>query len=210
MIKVFIVDDHSLIREGLKSLLREESDLEIVGEAGNVQDMFTLLNRHKCDVLVLDISMPGTGGLDVLGEVREHFPNTKILMLTMHPEERFAARAFKLGASGYITKESVPRQLISAIRKVVSGSVYVSSHFGETLASNLQGGARENRHELLSDREFQILRLIASGKRVDEIARGLFLSKGTVYTYRSRILEKMELTNDAELTRYALEHKLID
>lgn len=210
MIKVFIVDDHSLIREGLKSLLREEADLEIVGEASNTEEMFNLLNKRKCDVLVLDISLPRTGGLDVLGELRARFPNVKILMLTMHPEERFAARAFKLGASGYVTKESVPRQLVTAIRKVVGGGVFVSPQFGESLALNLQGDVRENRHELLSDREFQILRLIASGKKVDEIARDLFLSKGTVYTYRSRILVKMELTNDAELTRYAVEHKLID
>jgi DNA-binding NarL/FixJ family response regulator len=210
MIKVIIADDHALIREGLKSLLREEPDIEVVAEAADSVGLFGMLSKHPCNVVVLDISMPGKGGLDVLPDLREQYPDLSVLLLTMHPEERFAARAFKLGASGYVTKESVPRELVAAIRKVATGGKFVSEHFAETLASGLQSGAKEKLHDLLSDREFQILRLIASGRKVDEIGLQLCLSKGTVYTYRSRILEKLKMSNDAELTRYAVENKLLE
>lgn len=210
MIKVIIVDDHALIREGLKSLLREESDIEVVAEASGNEELFGLLREHPCDVLVLDISMPGKGGLEILADLRDTFPEVRVLLLTMHPEERFATRAFKLGAAGYVTKESVPRQLVGAIRKVCSGGIFVSPHFAETLAQGLNVRGQQNIHDSLSDREFQILRLIAQGKKVDDIARQLYLSKGTVYTYRSRILEKMKMSNDAELTRYVVENKLLD
>ncbi len=210
MIRVFIADDHSLVREGLKSLLREEADMNVVGEAGDSVELLSLIRNMECDVLVLDITMPGKSGLEILQDLRTVAPKVQILFLTMHPEDRFAERAFKLGASGYVTKESVPRELIGAIRKVHAGGRHVSPSFAETLIEGIGPNRRGRSHEYLSDREFQILRLIASGKTVDEMARALYLSKGTVYTYRSRILEKMKMSNDAELTRYAVENRLID
>ena len=210
MIRVLVADDHALIREGVKTLLAEEADIRVVAEARDGNEMFSILDVHKCDVLILDITMPGKSGLDLLLDLRDQYPKLRILILTMHPEERFAARAFKLGAAGYVTKESVPRELVAAIRKVVAGGIFVSPHFAETLVSDLEAGSVRKPHEALSDREFQVLRFIASGKSVDEIAETLFLSKGTIYTYRARILEKMSMTNDVELTRYAVENKLTD
>jgi DNA-binding NarL/FixJ family response regulator len=209
MIKVCIVDDHALIREGLKNFLREESDISVVAEAGDATELMATLAKKPCDVVVLDISLPGKSGLDLIVEILDQFPGVRIILLTMHPEERFAARAFKLGASGYVTKESVPRELIAAIRKVVSGGVFVSPRFAEIMAAELRSGVPSRPHDLLSGREFEIFRLLASGRKVDEIAHDLCLAKGTVYTYRSRVLEKMKMGNDSELTRYAVENGLI-
>jgi DNA-binding NarL/FixJ family response regulator len=208
-IRVFIVDDHALIREGLKNLLREESDIVVVGEASDGTDLSSLLHKKPCDIVVLDISLSGKSGLDLITEIREQHPQTRILILTMHPEERFAARAFKMGAAGYITKESVPRDLVSAIRKVMAGGVFVNPRFAEIIAAELRSGTPGKPHELLSGREFEIFLLIAGGRKVDEIAHDLCLAKGTVYTYRSRVLEKMRMSTDTELTRYAIENGLI-
>ncbi len=209
LIRVLIVDDHALIREGLKSLLREESDITVVAEAGDGNELLAALHKKPCDVIVLDISLPGKSGLELIQEILELHPGVRVVVLTMHPEERFAARAFKLGASGYVTKESVPRDLVAAIRKVVAGGVFVSPRFAEIMASELRSGAPSKPHDILSGREFEIFRLLASGRKVDEIARDLCIAKGTVYTYRSRVLEKMALSNDSELTRYAIENGLI-
>lgn len=209
-IRVIVVDDHALVREGLKSLLREEADMSVVAEARDGSELIAVMSRVECDIVVLDITMPGKSGLDLLHDLRKQFPKTPILMLTMHPEDRFAERAFKLGASGYVTKDSVPRELMTAIRKVTSGGIYVSPEFGERVVAHLGPKEKEHSHGRLSDREFQILRLIAMGKDIEQIARDICLSKGTVYTYRSRILDKLGLTNDSELTRYAFDNKLVD
>lgn len=209
MIRVFIVDDHALIREGLKSVLREEHDITVVAEAGDGNDLCAALRKKPCDVVLLDISLPGKNGLDLIGSIREQLPGVRIIMLTIHPEERYAAHAFKLGAAGYVTKDCTTRELVAAIRKVVSGGVYVSARFAEIMAVGLRSGHPDKPHELLSGREFEIFRLLASGRKVDEIAHDLCLAKGTIYTYRSRVLEKMNMDNDSELTRYAVEKGLI-
>ena len=208
-IRVCIVDDHALIREGLKNLLREESDISVVGEASDSNGVLPMLHKKPCDVVVLDITLPGKSGLDLIEDIREQNPGVRVVLLTMHPEERFAARAFKMGAAGYVTKESVPRELVVAIRKVAAGGIFVSPRFAEIMASELRSGTPRQPHDLLSGREFEIFRLLASGRKVDEIAHDLCLAKGTVYTYRSRVLEKMKMGNDSELTRYAVEHELI-
>lgn len=209
IIRVCIVDDHALIREGLKNLLREESDITVVGEASDSNEVLSTLREKPCDVVVLDISLPGKSGLDIIEDIHEQHPGVRVVLLTMHPEERFASRAFKLGAAGYVTKESVPRELVAAIRKVAAGGMFVSPRFAEIMAQELRSGAPNQPHDLLSGREFEIFRLLATGRKVDEIAHDLCLAKGTVYTYRSRVLEKMKMSNDSELTRYAVEHGLI-
>jgi DNA-binding NarL/FixJ family response regulator len=193
----------------LKNLLREESDITVVGEASDGSEVLPTLRKKPCDVVVLDISLPGKSGLDLIEDIREEHPGVRVVLLTMHPEERFAARAFKLGAAGYVTKESVPRELVMAIRKVAAGGMFVSPRFAEIMAQELRSGTSRQPHDLLSGREFEIFRLVASGRKVDEIAHDLCLAKGTVYTYRSRVLEKMKMSNDSELTRYAVEHGLI-
>ena len=189
--------------------MREEQDITIVAEAADGNDLLATLHKKPCDVVVLDISLPGKNGLDLIGDIREHYRGVRIIMLTIHPEERYAAHAFKLGAAGYVTKESAPRELVAAIRKVAAGGMFVSPRFAEIMALDLRSGAPRQPHDLLSGREFEIFRLLASGRKVDEIAHDLCLAKGTVYTYRSRVLEKMKMNNDSELTRYAVEHGLI-
>jgi DNA-binding NarL/FixJ family response regulator len=169
-----------------------------------------LVRRHDWDVVILDISMPGKSGLDVLDELRRLRPRLPILLLSMHPEEQFARRALKAGAAGYLTKESVPEELKEAVRKVVAGGRYVSATLAEKLAVDLRGGADTPLHELLSDREFQVLRMIASGRSVKDIAEELSLSVKTVSTYRARILEKSGMKTNAELIRYALQSQLVD
>jgi two-component system invasion response regulator UvrY len=210
MIKVCIVDDHALVREGLKSLLHEERDMTVTMEASNAYELLERLAEQLCDVVILDISMAGKSGLDVLQDLKRLYSKLPIVILTMHPEERFAERAFKLGASGYVSKDSAPRELVNAIRKVMTGGTYVSQRLGERLASNLKSQNGDRPLNALSNREFEILRLIASGKRVSEIAEQLHLSVGTVYTYRKRILTKTKVHTDAELARFAVENKIVD
>ncbi len=208
MIKIIIADDHALVREGLKSLLREEGDFAVIAEANNGHELLASVREHQCDVVVLDISMPGKSGLEVLSELRSQYPKLPILLLTMHAEDRFAMRAIRLGASGYVTKDAAPRELVTAIRKVVKGGKYVSAQLAEQLASTF--GTTRKTHESLSDREFQVFSLIATGKKVNQIAKELHISAGTVYTHRARVYQKMSMHNDSELTRYAVENKLID
>jgi DNA-binding NarL/FixJ family response regulator len=210
MIRILITDDHPLMREGVAKILLAESDMRVAGEARTAAEMLDLLREKEVDVLVLDISLPGTSGLDALKDVRQQFPRLPILILSMHPEDRFATRVLKTGASGYVTKESAPEELVKAIRKVHRGGKYVSNSLAEKLAEEIDTSAVKRPHESLSDREFQILRMIAAGKKAREIAHQLSLSVRTVNTYRTRLLQKMHMKSTAELIHYALEQKLLD
>lgn len=208
--KVLIADDHAVFRRGLRETLAEFFFKVTFGEAKTAQETVELVRLHDWDVVILDISMPGKSGLDVLDELRRLRPRLPILLLSMHPEEQFARRALKAGAAGYLTKESVPEELKEAVRKVVAGGRYVSATLAEKLAVDLREGADTPLHELLSDREFQVLRMIASGRSVKDIAEELSLSVKTVSTYRARILEKSGMKTNAELIRYALQSQLVD
>jgi DNA-binding NarL/FixJ family response regulator len=194
----------------LRETLAEIFSRVTIGEAKTAQETVELVRRQEWDVVILDISMPGKSGLDILDEMKRLRPRLPILLLSMHPEEQFARRALKTGAAGYLTKESVPEELKEAVRKVVAGGRYVSATLAEKLAVDLREGADTPLHELLSDREFQVLRMIASGKSVKDIAEELSLSVKTVSTYRARILEKSGMKTNAELIRYALQSQLVD
>lgn len=209
MIRIIIVDDHTVVRRGLKQILSEESDMSVVGEAFNAQEMLSLVRKQQCDVIVADISMPGRSGLDVLKELKQDRPKLPVLVLSMHPEDQYAVRALKLGASGYMTKESAPEELVKAIRKVVSGGRYVSPSLAEKLALDLAVDTDRSPHETLSEREHQVFTMIARGKTVKEIADELALSVKTISTYRTRILEKMAMKNNAELIHYAISNRLV-
>jgi|SRR5690554_3072272 len=210
MIRIFITDDHSLIREGFKKILNDEKDISIVGEAGNAKDCMKFVLENNLDILILDLNLPDKSGLDLLKELKALRPQLKILILSMHPEDRFAMRVLRAGASGYVTKESAGDELVKAIRKVYNGGKYVSEHLAEILAFELQGGGDKPIHELLSDREFQVLQMIASGKTLAEISETLSLAVTTVSTYRARILEKLNLHSNAELIHYAITNDLLE
>jgi len=211
MINILIADDHSLIREGFKKILSREDDLAVVGEAGNAAGIMDILSKNICDVIVLDISMPGKTGLDILSDIRIQYPNVKILILSMHSEEHYALRALKGGALGYLTKESAPDELITAIRKIHNGRMYISEVVAEQLAYNIGGKKKEKLlHEDLSDREFQVIQMLASGKSITDISDRLSISSSTVSTYRQRVMEKLNLKNTSELILYAIENHLID
>ena len=209
MINILIADDHELIREGLKKILKKEPDMQVLGEAGNAQQVFELVKHHKLSIVLLDISMPGPSGLDVLTELRRDYPRLPVLILSMHPEDRFAVRALKAGAAGYVTKDGAVAELVNAIRKVVDGGKYISPHLAEKLAEDLKKEEKPL-HETLSDREFQVMCMIASGKKTSEIAEELTLSVSTINTYRTRVLEKMDMATNVDLTRYAIENHLIE
>ena len=211
MIKVLIADDHSVVRRGLKQILSEESDMKVADEARNSQEVIEKVSKEEFNVIVLDITMPGKSGLEILNDIKKLQPNTPILILSMHPEEQFAIRALRSGASGYLTKDGAPEELVIAIRKIHGGGKYVSESLAEVLAFDLEerGKGRVIPHENLSDREFQVLCLIAAGKSVKEIAKELILSVKTISTYRARILEKMKMKSNSELTYYAIQNKLI-
>jgi len=209
MLRVLIADDHAVVRRGLRQVLADESDIKVIGEAHNSQEILTLARRHPCDLIVLDISMPGRNGLDAIGELRKESPKTAVLVLSMYPEDQYAVQAFRAGASGYLTKESAPEELVLAIRKVVRGGRYVSAALAEKLALDLSANRNGALHESLSAREFQILCMIGSGKSVTGIADELALSVKTIGTYRARILEKMEMRNNAELIRYTIQNRLV-
>jgi two-component system invasion response regulator UvrY len=210
MIRVLIADDHAIVREGLKQIVAQTSDIIVIGEATNAAEVIAKLKTLKMDLLLLDISMPGRSGLDVLLEARRDYPELPVLILSLHTEDQYALRTLKAGAAGYLTKESAPDQLIAAIRKAASGGRYISSDLAQRLAMNLVADKGVAPHELLSNREFQVFRMLALGKTVTQIADELSLSVKTISTNRTRILEKMEFKNNAEITQYALNHKLID
>ena len=208
MIKILIADDHPVVREGFKQIISKASDMKVTGEALSGFEVLQKINEQEFDVLVLDLSMPGKSGLEVLKDLKNIKPQLPVLILSMHPEEQVALRTFKSGANGYLNKESAPGELVNAIRKIYSGGKYVSSAFAEKILDSLDNPDKAP-HELLSDREFQVLLLIASGKDVDEIAEELFISVKTVRTYRDRILEKLKLKNNVEIAHYAIKYKLV-
>jgi len=204
-----LADDHAVVRHGLKQILTDAFKRATYGEARNAQQALDLIWKQEWDVVVLDITMPGRSGLEVLREIKQCKPRLPVLVLSMHPENQFAVRVLKCGASGYMTKESAPDELVGAVKKVLAGGRYVSDALAENLAAGLSASQKAPQ-EMLSDREFQVLRLIASGKMVTNIARELSLSVKTISTYRSRILEKMGMKNNAELMHYAIQHRLVE
>lgn len=210
MIKVTIVDDHSIVRLGLTKILQEESDIEVVGEAEDYKSLMESIKQVQPDVVILDISLPGKNGLEIIKELKQNYPAIRSLMLSMHPEDRFSVRAIKAGAYGYVTKESAANELVNAIRKIYSGGKFITQTVAEMLADTFDQEFDKPAHERLSDREFQILRMITTGKKTKEIAQELFLSPATVATYRTRILDKMQLKSNVELTNYVLRHNLIE
>ena len=210
MIKVLVADDHPVVREGLKQILAEAQDIDVAAEAEDGHELLEKVRKQAFDVVVLDLTMPGLMGLDALKQLKSEHPHLPILILSIHPEEQYALRVLRAGASGYLTKASAPDRLIGAIRKVHRGGNYVSPSLAERLADELRGDITKSPHESLSDREYQVMCLIASGKTVTEIGDQLALSVKTVSTYRSRILEKMRMKTNAELTHYAIENKLVD
>ncbi len=210
MIKILIADDHAIVREGLKQIISETPDMVVAAEASNGEDVLEKVSANKYDVVLLDISMPGRSGLDILRQLKIEKPKLPVMMLSVHPEEQYAVRALRAGASGYLTKESAPDELIAAIRKISQGRKYVSSSLAEKLAVELGIDVKKPRHEVLSNREFQVMLMIASGKTVKEIAEELLISVKTSSTYRARILEKMKMKNNAEIIYYALKQRLID
>jgi DNA-binding NarL/FixJ family response regulator len=210
VIKILIADDHRIVREGLKQILAETEDMVVADEASNVQEVLKKVAGNDYDVLLLDISMPGRSGLDILKQLKSERPKLSVLVLSMYSEEQYALRALRAGASGYMTKESAPDELIEAIRKVSTGRKYISPAVAEKLAVSLESNDERPPQETLSDREFQVMCMIASGKTVKAIADELALSIKTVSTYRARILEKMRMKNNAELTHYAIQNKLVE
>ena len=209
MAKILIADDHSIIRAGIKKILEKEIDLRVIGEAGNAYEVLEFVNTNDFDLLLLDINMPGANGLGLLREVRKIKPQIKILVLSIYPEESFALSAFELGASGYLTKESTPELLVKAIQKVINGGKYLSEELGEKLASRINLQNSKSLHERLSTRETEVLLFIGEGKTTSEIATKLGISINTVATYRARILEKMNMKTNAELTHYAIKNGLV-
>ncbi|MGC1241919.1 MAG: response regulator transcription factor [Chryseosolibacter sp.] len=206
--RILIADDHAIVRMGLIELLREDFPALEVFQAENSQQTIDLLKKHTMNLILLDISMPGRNGIDILKHIRDLGIKTPVLMLSMHPEEQYAIRALKAGASGFVNKQSATEELLVAIHKILSGKKYISVSVAEKLAESTDHGAKPA-HELLSDREMQVLQKIASGKTVSQIAEEIFLSVNTISTYRTRLLEKLGLKNNAELTRYAMDNGLI-
>jgi len=209
MIKILVADDHTIVREGLKQIVADVGDMMVADEAGNGQEALQKIREGDYDVILLDISMPGRSGLEVLKDIRAERPKLPVLILSMHSEEQYAVRALRAGASGYLTKASAPDELIGAIRKVSRGRKYVTASLAEKLALELDVDIRKPPHEMLSDREYQVMLMLASGKAVKEIADELCLSVKTISTYRSRILEKMNMKKNAELTLYAIQNSLV-
>jgi len=207
--RVLIADDHPVVRRGLKDIVAAEHDMEVVGEATNGDDALDLSRKLEWDVAVLDFSMPGCSGADLVREMKRQHPARAVLVLSILPEDVHAGLVFKAGGAGYINKESASEELTGAIRKVVGGGKYVSPAFAEKLASELAPGGEKPPHETLSDREYRVMWLMASGKQINEIAAEMFLSPSTISTYRARILKKLGLTNNAALVRYAVKYRLI-
>ena len=210
MIRVIIADDHPLLRRGIKDIIEDEADMEVVAEAGSGQELLSQLERSECDVILLDIGMPGRDGLDALSDIRRKYPKTPVLILSVYSEDQFGPRVLKSGAAGYMNKEAACDQLVQAIRKICTGGKYVSPGLAEKIASDLAADHSMPPHEKLSDREYQVMRMIASGKTVGEIARELCLSEKTISTHRARILEKMEMKTNAQLTYYAVHNDLVN
>lgn len=209
MTKVILCDDHALIRRGIRDTLTDAPDMEVVGEAGDYGELRALMRHCTCDVLVLDINLPGRSGLDVLHSLKEEGHAVRVLVVSMYPEDQYAIRAIKAGAHGYLNKGGNPGDIVEAVRVVAQGRKYITADMAQMLAESLTAPADEPGHEKLSDRELQTLTMIASGKRLSDIAEELALSPKTVSVYRSRVLEKLKLSNNSELTFYAIKNGLI-
>ena len=210
MIRIVVADDHAIVREGLKQLLSAASDLSVVGEAENGHEVLARVRALDFDVLLLDMSMPGKSGIELIKQVHAEKPKLRILVLSMHEEEQYAVRAIKAGASGYLTKDSASAQIVSAIRKVAGGGAFITDSVAQQLALGAMPETQGPPHSALSDREFQVFRELVSGKAVSDIAAQLNLSVKTVSTHKARIMQKMNMSNPAELIRYAIHHRLVD
>ena len=210
MLRILVADDHEIVRKGLVKVLSETLQPIKVDEARNGQEAMSLILKSEYDLALVDITMPGKSGLDVLKEIKQHRPKLPVLILSMHPEEQFAVRAIRAGASGYLTKESAGDELVLAIRKALNGERYISGSLAQILAGEMGGDPEKPIHEVLSDREFQVMLMIASGKTVGSIAEELCLSVKTISSYRTNILLKTRMKNNAEITHYAIKTKLVD
>lgn len=210
MIRIVIADDHEIVRAGLKQIISDDEDMEVLGESNNGENLIELVKKNDYDVVLLDLKMSGISGIDVIKHLKVIKPDLPIIVLSMHAEDQYAVRTIKAGASGYLTKETAAENLITAVRRVVSGGKYISPTLAETLADSIAGGGGDLPHEKLTDREFQVMCMIASGKTVSEIGSELFLSVKTISTYRQRVLEKMNMKNNSELTHYAIKNTLLD
>lgn len=211
MINVLIADDHTIVRKGLRQIVADTQDITVKGEADNGEEVLLMLEKADYDVVLLDITMPGRSGIDVLYEIKRSRPELPVLILSVHPEEQYAKRVLRAGASGYLTKESAAEELVTAIRRVAGGGKYVSTALAEILALDLMSpGSSDGGYERLSNREFEVMIMLASGKSAREIGKQLFLSVKTVHTYRTRIMKKLNFTNIAELVRYVIENELLD
>ncbi len=210
-VHTIVVDDHAIVRRGIIQILGDHPDIRIVGEASDYGSLRALLRvQAEVDLLVMDVGLPGKDGIDILKTLRDEMPKLRVLMVSMYPEDQYAVRAFRAGAAGYLNKASAPEKLIEAVSQVIAGRKYVTPEIAQALIENLNAPEGASAHEKLSDREFQTLKLIASGKRLSDIAEALTLSPKTVSVYRARILEKMGMANNAELTHYAIKHGLVE
>lgn len=209
MIKILIADDHAIVRKGLRNIVADDGQMQVVGEAKSGAELLNLVRETAADVIILDISMPGRNGLETLKDIKRERPSLPVIILSIHPEDQYAVRALKAGAAGYMTKESAPEELVEAIKKACRGGRYISPQVAELLAEYVETNVTGEAHKSLSDREFEVFLMLASGKTVGQIAANLNLSVKTVSTYRTRILEKMRMETNAELTRYALDYKLL-
>ena len=210
MKKVLVADDHAVVREGIKRIIEETADMVVAGEAVNGWEVLDKARGGDYDVVVLDISMPGKNGMEILKELKRERPGVPVLILSMHPEEQYALRALRAGASGFVAKESAPDELIAALEKVLRGSKYITSALAERLVLDIGVGSEESLHEKLSDRELQVLCLLAEGKTINQIGQELCLSAKTISTYRFRIMQKMAMKTNAQLIRYAIKQGLVD
>ncbi|MFN6963600.1 MAG: response regulator [Pyrinomonadaceae bacterium] len=208
MIKVLIADDHTIVRHGLKQILDSDNDIHVAGEAQNGNEVLGFVRDNRVDVVVMDITMPGRNGLETLKELRRGWPDVPVVILSMHPQDQYAVRVLRAGASGYVTKESAPDELVAAIKRAHNGQKYISPDVAELLAFHIQKGNSDDPHKQLSDREFEVFVMIGHGKSLTEIAEELFISVKTVSTYRARILEKTGLPNNAAITKYCMQHGL--
>ena len=208
MIKILIADDHAIVREGLKQIVAEESDMKVTGEAGNADEVFEILKTNNFDIAILDINMPGKSGLDLLKDLKIQHPKLPVLILSIYGEEQYGIRALKAGALGYLRKVSAPNELVTAIRKIVSGGKYISQALAENLADAVDDSYNKLPHEILSDREFEVMCKIASGESAEKISDDLSISIHTFYTYRNRIFEKMNMKSNVELAQYVIQNKL--
>lgn len=209
MIKILIADDHAIVRKGLRQIVSADQQMKIVSEVQNGAELLQMIRKETVDIVILDISMPGRNGLEVLKDLKRDYPFLPVIVLSMYPEDQYAVRAFRAGAAGYMTKESAPEELVEAIRKAYKGGKYISPQVAELLAEYVETKVTDEPHKLLSDREFEVFMMLARGITVSQISSDLNLSVKTVSTYRTRILEKMQMATNADLTRYALDFRLI-